>query len=163
MYISLKGSIVDSAARGGLPRLLNAHVGLGVLQLCCAAVGIAIVSRHDFPCSEELSVTWDNLLLLAVVISQLIDMFGILCCFSIFRSHKASGRGARGEYEDADVENAVLDSLEDAKERWKSRCKTGCKYLQICTCNLFGGHGIGDELETVGTIFAHFFHHDVRA
>ena len=39
-------------------------------------------------------------------------------------------------------------SMEDATQRWQKRCKTGCKYLQICTCNLFGGHGIGEELET---------------
>ena len=152
--MSLRGSIVDSKARSGLSSLLNFHVVIGVLQLCCAAVGIAIVVRHDFPCSDKFSLAWDNVLLLSVVVSQLIDIFGILCCFSIFHSHKATG----DEYED--VENPVTDSLEDATERWHGRCKTGCKYLQICTCNLFGGNGIGDELETVGVIFARFFHHE---
>jgi pimeloyl-ACP methyl ester carboxylesterase len=164
--LAVRGSIVDYKARGGLGKALNAHMLLGFMQLCCAAVGVAIVARHDFPCSEEFSTTWDNVLLLAVVVSQLIDIFGILCCFSVFRSHRVtSGGGGRGggEYEDADTDAEGRDleyALDQAKEKWQKRCKTGCKYLQLCTCNLFGGHGIGEELETVGVLFAHFFHHD---
>ena len=103
---------MDGDSRKGLGRYLNLHIALGVMQFCCAVVGcvilwpaafmallsfsyppfsparIVIVSRHDFPCSDELSVNWDNVLLLAVVVSQLIDMFGLLCCFSVFRSHR---------------------------------------------------------------------------
>jgi len=153
---SLKGSIVDSASRSGLYKYLNFHIVLGVLQLCCAVIGVVIVARHDFPCSDAFSAAWDNVLLLAVVVSQLIDMFGLICCFSVFRAHNVN----KGEYEDADVENPGGYTIEDAKQRWESRCKTGCKYLQLCTCNLFGGHGIGDELETVGALFANFFHHE---
>jgi sn1-specific diacylglycerol lipase len=158
--LAVRGSMVDSKARGGLGSALNAHMVLGVLQLCCAGVGIAIVARHDFPCSDEFSATWDNVLLLAVVISQLIDMLGIFCCFSMFRSREVT-RGAGGEYEDAmDVENPYEYGLDRSKEQWQKRCKTGCKFLQMCTCSLFGGGGIGEELETVGVLFAHFFHHD---
>lgn len=156
VVISLRGSIVDAESRRGLDKYLNFHVALGVLQLCCAVVGVAIVAAHEFPCSNDLSTAWDKVLLLAVVVSQLIDTFGILCCFSVFHSHKKT----MTEYENADIENPNSYTIEDAKQRWESRCKTGCKYLQLCTCNLFGGHGIGDELETVGALFAHFFHHE---
>lgn len=154
VWVSFKGSIVDSASRQGLTKYFNFHIALGVLQMCCAIVGISIVARHDFPCSTDLSTTWDNVLLLAVVVSQLVDVFGILCCFSVFHSHKYK----ENEYEDA--ESASLYTIDDAKERWRNRCKTGCKYLQLFTCNLFGGHGIGDELDTVGALFAQFFHHE---
>jgi hypothetical protein len=32
--------------------------------------------------------------------------------------------------------------------------------LQLLTCNLFGGAGVGDDLATVGRVFSNFFHHE---
>jgi hypothetical protein len=49
---------------------------------------IIVVSRHSLPCSGEFSVTVDDALLLAVIVSQLVDIFGLCCCVSIFGSSK---------------------------------------------------------------------------
>jgi sn1-specific diacylglycerol lipase len=51
-------------------------------------------------------------------------------------------------------------TLDHSKELWHDRCRAGCRCLQLSTCNLFGGHHIGDDLEAVGEVFAQFFHHD---
>jgi sn1-specific diacylglycerol lipase len=143
-------------------------------------------------------VAVDLSLLGAVVVSQLIDFFGLLCCCSLLRSTKyvlivllfftlcslhdsvflaftASSRiseGLDGSYGIGaeDVEAGGLAgtqrtgkdalTLDSSKELWQDRCRTGCRCLQLTTCNLFGGHHIGEDLEAVGEIFAQFFHHD---
>lgn len=51
-------------------------------------------------------------------------------------------------------------TLDHSKELWQDRCRTACKCLQLTTCNIFGGHHIGEDLEAVGEIFAQFFHHE---
>jgi hypothetical protein len=36
-----------------------------------------------------------------------------------------------------------------------------CRRVQLLTCNLFGGAGVGDDMATVGRVFSNFFHHEV--
>ena len=36
-----------------------------------------------------------------------------------------------------------------------------CRRLQLLTCNLFGGAGVGQDMATVGRVFSNFFHHEV--
>jgi hypothetical protein len=49
---------------------------------------VIVFARHTIPCTGQLSVAVDLSLLGAVVVSQLIDFFGLLCCCSLFRSTK---------------------------------------------------------------------------
>lgn len=69
--------------------LVNSLCSPSYLIIESASYGSVIVfARHAIPCTGELSVTVDLSLLGAVVVSQLIDFFGLLCCCSIFRSTK---------------------------------------------------------------------------
>jgi len=43
---------------------------------------------------------------------------------------------------------------------WEGRCRTILKSIQICSCNLFGGSNIGEDLEAVAKVLTNFFHHD---
>lgn len=59
-------------------------------------------------------------------------------------------------------------------DKWEKRCKSLCRGLQYCTCNIFGGSGITEDLDAgiitithdllsqylVAAIFSDFFHHE---
>jgi len=47
-----------------------------------------------------------------------------------------------------------------ANNAWEQRCRTVCKSLQVCTCNIFGGSNVAEDLEKVAKILTAFFHHE---
>ena len=125
-------------------------MALGVVQLGLAIVGFCITQITRIPCSSEFYSKADVLLLSVVVISQLGDVLGLLCCCYIF-SHK------RTSIVDNDPQYKEFD---ESLEVWKSRCNYLCKGAQYCTCNLFGGGNITEDLETVARVLTMFFHHE---
>ena len=54
----------------------------------------------------------------------------------------------------------AAEHVENVKQ-WENRCKSGCKWLQLCTCNLFGGTNIPEDLEAVARVLAQVLHHEV--
>jgi len=123
------------------------HVALGIAQISLAVLGFCITDLSEFPCSTDFYERADKLLLSVVVISQLIDVLGLLCCCYMFSHKAADSLQSRRDYDE------TIDG-------WKARCKCLCKSLQLCTCNLFGGSNISEDLETVARVLTNFFHHD---
>ena len=150
LRVSLRGSMVDVAARSGLGYYLSWHVALGAIQLVLAIVGFFITQTAEFPCSSEFYAKADLLLMSIVVISQLIDVLGLLCCCYIFSHKRTSSVDVDPQYKEFD----------ESLEKWKSRCNYLCKSAQYCTCNLFGGGNITEDLETVARVLTMFFHHE---
>jgi hypothetical protein len=146
--ISLRGTMLEVSERAGLDFYMNGHVVLGVAQALLAVIGFCITQISSFPCSGDFYSHTDFILLSVVVISQLIDVLGLLCCCYMF-SHKEFGT----ELDQTGDDNAAMDI-------WKSRCKFLCKSAQMCTCNLFGGSNITEDLEAVARVLTQFFHHD---
>lgn len=90
-----------------------------------------------------------TILLAVVVLSQLVDIVLTICCSACFRSFSVTRSQLRMTIEH--VENVRL---------WEKRCKSCCKWLQLCTCNLFGGTNIPEDLEAVARVLAQVLHHE---
>ena len=150
LRISLRGSMVDTPSRSGLGYYLSWHIALGLLQLLLAIVGFCVIQLTEFPCSSEFHTKADILFLSVVVISQLIDVLGLLCCCYIFSHKKSRSVDIDPQYKEFD----------QSLEIWKARCSYLCKGAQYCTCNLFGGGNITEDLETVARVLTTFFHHE---
>jgi len=111
--------------------------------------GLAVVTSHsNLLCSSELHDSrLDIIIISIVVISQLIDICSLLCCCYLFSSRRI---------------NDVFQTRDEiwAVMTWEGRCRTVLKSIQICSCNLFGGSNIGEDLEAVAKVLTNFFHHD---
>eukprot|EP01041_Mallomonas_annulata_P007760 gene7760-15877_t len=144
LTISLKGTIVDTDARSSLSTYLILHIALTLLQFFCAIFG-----------SFDSEV--DNILLGIVVVSQLVDILGSLCCCLLFSAQRVDRKLRYMEHARGDI--GGVGSFAGAMVGWESRCRTICKSVQMCTCNLFGGSNV-EGFEAVAKIFTAFFHHD---
>lgn len=147
--IALRGSIVEVSKRQGMKRYLSVHIFLGILQFLFAILGLLIIQHHSsIPCSTDLDNgnKIDLLLLSVVVISQLIDILSLFCCCYLFSSNPVG----------------ILTQNDENRtnEIWVGRCRFLCKSIQLCSCNIFGGSNIHDDLEAVAKVLTNFFHHD---
>ena len=149
--ISLQGSIVETHRRSGIGKILLLHIFLGTLECLCAVFGMVVISnRVRVPCAADALDTshTDIILLSVVVVSQLVDITALACCAYVFAANKVG-----------DASSAPLDE-QWAHSTWEKRCRTICKSLQICTCNIFGGSNVAEDLEKVAKILTAFFHHE---
>lgn len=146
--ISLMGTMVESNPRKNLGIYLNMHVVLGAFQIVLALFGFFVAELASFPCSDEFYSRADQILMSVVVISQLADVLCQLCCCYLTKA------------KDRDESSGASKDYDETIEWWKSKCKVWCKNIQICTCNLFGGVDIVEDLETVARVLTDFFHHD---
>eukprot|EP00602_Paraphysomonas_sp_CaronLab_P003137 CAMPEP_0185038922 /NCGR_PEP_ID=MMETSP1103-20130426/35176_1 /TAXON_ID=36769 /ORGANISM="Paraphysomonas bandaiensis, Strain Caron Lab Isolate" /LENGTH=848 /DNA_ID=CAMNT_0027577587 /DNA_START=193 /DNA_END=2739 /DNA_ORIENTATION=- len=162
--ISMKGTMVQTESRNNISFYLNSHMILGVCQFFCAIFGICVARVSALPCTEKFNEEMIEALLYLVIISQLVDIFGIVCCWTMFSSRSADLEQYYTNEVDASRPKSmsVMDDsliLEDA-HAWERRCQSLCRRVQLCTCNIFGGSGVGEDLEAVGKIFSNFFHHE---
>jgi hypothetical protein len=152
IQISIEGTLVENSNRDKkLEFYLFFHIGLSVLQLLAAIFGCLIIAAHSYiPCKARLRESQNNIdliLLSIVVISQLIDVFASCCCCLTLTAYR----------KDISKPVEIRDEVEVVRS-WRNCCQTMCKSIQICTCNLFGGSNIGDDLEAVARLFTVFFH-----
>ena len=149
MKYSLNGTIVQSHKRDNVRGQLTYHCVLGVLQFTLVIFGLATITSHSSVlCSSEIHDSrLDIIVISVVVISQLVDICSILCCCYLFSSQRI---------------NDVFQTRDEiwAVMTWEGRCRTILKSIQICSCNLFGGSNIGEDLEAVAKVLTNFFHHD---
>jgi hypothetical protein len=78
--------MVDSKPRAEVPALLTLHLSLSLLQLACALYGVLVVSLDFIPCNSVIGESGMTALLYVVIVSQLVDISGILCCATMFSS-----------------------------------------------------------------------------
>lgn len=146
---SLHGTIVQTHKRDIIRGQLTYHCILGVIQFILVVFGLIVIASHsDVLCSYEIHDNrLDIIIISIVVISQLIDICSLLCCCYLFSSRRISD---------------VLQARDEiwAVMTWEGRCRTVLKSVQICSCNLFGGSNIGEDLEAVAKVLTNFFHHD---
>lgn len=150
--VSLQGSIVETHRRSDLGKVLFCHMILGTFEFGSAVFGVVVIDRRvRIPCLTDALDTRDTdvILLSLVVISQLIDITALLCCCYLFSANKVN-------------DPMVSEPLDEkwANSAWERRCRTMCKSLQLCTCNIFGGSNVADDLEKVAKILTAFFHHE---
>ena len=140
--------MVESHRRGGLGKVLFFHVFLGFVEFGVAVFGISIVQQKvRFPClSNAVRQPIDIILLSVVVISQLIDVMALLCCCYCLSANR--------------INDPILVDEQWANSRWERRCKTLCRTLQLCTCNIFGGGNVAEDLDKVAKILTAFSHHE---
>lgn len=147
---SLVGSIVENGKREvGIGKYLTAHLALGVLQFILAICGLFVISSRTFiPCVHELKSTqqYDLIMLGVIVISQLVDITSLVCCCYSF----AASREGEESLQDEHYAATMLEG----------RCKSVMRYIQIVSCNIFGGSNIDEDLNTVARVLTNFFHHD---
>ena len=86
IFGSLQGTMVDSKPRAEVPSFLTMHLSLSLLQLACAIYGMLVINLDFIPCNSVLSESSMAALLYVVIISQLVDISGILCCATMFSS-----------------------------------------------------------------------------
>jgi hypothetical protein len=82
----VQGTMVDSKPRAEVSSFLTLHLYLSLLQLACALYGVLVVSSDFIPCNSVFSQNAMVVLLYVVIISQLIDISGVLCCATMFSS-----------------------------------------------------------------------------
>ena len=162
--ISLKGTMVNEAAREGLTPYLAAHLLLGACQLACSIFGLCIFAQStEIPCyNDVIDESVISALLLVTVTTQIFDITLLSCCFGLIYQWK------KVEYKpEARVRSSLRDSIVRApskrdlmitaedettfKNNVASTAKTVCKCLQISSCNIFGGGNISDDI----TVFNH--------
>ncbi|CAM9617865.1 unnamed protein product, partial [Hapterophycus canaliculatus] len=68
--VSTRGSIADTRPRESLGGYLNVHMMLGAVQLVMATLGIVLITRFDSTCKGLLTDEALNILLIAVITSQ---------------------------------------------------------------------------------------------
>jgi sn1-specific diacylglycerol lipase len=161
LNISLKGSIVQSEKRVGINQYLSVHMYLGIMQFILALFGLLVTQNIDgleVPCHEDVDKHNTFLILLTIVIiSQLVDIFSQICCCFIFSARKVvDNQNEENDY----TQSFYVKDNEEAIQLWEGRCRTLCKSAQVCSCNLFGGSNIGEDLEAVAKVLTNFFHHD---
>jgi hypothetical protein len=83
--------MIDSKPRAEVSSYLTLHLGLALLQLASAVYGFLVLERDFIPCNSVFSENSMAVLLYIVVISQLLDISGILCCTTLFSSRDAGG------------------------------------------------------------------------
>lgn len=157
-HMSLKGTVGQPEKREGIAKQLSAHVGLIILQFGCAIFGFCLITQPSLPCHDDVSGVVEISLLYIVVISQILDVSGVLCCCYLLSSKRYNPE----EY-DGELPHQVYDrpsQLAEDIELYENRCKSLCRSLQLCTCNLFGGSSIQEDLEAVAKIFSNYFHHE---
>ncbi len=114
---------------------------------------------NTLPCVKKFRGEAIRALLFVTIITQLIDISGLVCCWTLFSSRRISlHKGQNGvdlskqlSFSGHRPSDEGLD-LDDAHKKWSSRCKFLCKSVQCCTCNLIGGMGVEDEGLEAGSI-----------
>jgi hypothetical protein len=158
IHFSVQGSPVDSKIRDmKLPRFLNWRVALGMISLPVSVFGFGTAfrygSRHVDPSCEDPQL-YELIVLFLVAFFQLMDATAVVCCCYVFSySHN------RPTPDEEDPIEVLLDT-NDVSAAWSSKCKTMCKGIQLCTCNLFGGSHIGNEFDAIGKTLTALFHHE---
>lgn len=152
LLVSLKGSITETEQRSSLGFYLNLKIMLGALQLMCAIFGLISLTAHsEMPCNnsfEQSSLT--RAFITVVVVSQLIDVFSMVCCCYMFSANKIDEDHHHQEPKD---ESWALNT-------WENRCRRYTRQIQICSCNIFGGSNITEGFDEVAKVLTDFFHHD---
>ena len=147
---SLVGSIVENGKREvGIGKYLTAHLALGMLQFILAICGLFVISARSFiPCVHELKSTrqYDLIMLGVIVVSQLVDITSLVCCCYSFAASREGEESLQDEHYAATIV--------------EGRCKSVMRFIQIVSCNIFGGSNIDEDLNTVARVLTNFFHHD---
>ena len=147
--ISLQGTMVEAHRRSGLGKVLHFHGFLGLAEFGIAVFGISVVENSvRFPClSDNFQQPTDIILLSVMVISQLIDVMALLCCCYCLSANRIN-------------DPILVDDERWANTLWEKWCKTLCHSLQLCTCNIFGGGNVAEDLNKVAKILTAFSHHE---
>ena len=147
---SLVGSMVETGKREvGLGKFLSAHVVLGGCQFVLAIVGLCVISAHStIPCVSDFKSyqSYDLILLSVVVITQFVDISSQMCCCYAFSASREDDTHPLDEHYAATM--------------WEGRCKLLMNVLQVCSCNIFGGSNVEEDLNSVARVLTNFFHHD---
>jgi hypothetical protein len=78
--------MVESKPRDGVTSYLTLHLLLSLLQFACALYGMLVINLDFIPCNSVFSEDGMAALLYVVIISQLVDISGIMCCATMFSS-----------------------------------------------------------------------------
>ena len=169
--ISLKGSMTSETSRRGLTPYLTLHLTLAALQFACSIFGLCLFASYSaVPCNQIIiSEHIVSALLLVTVISQIIDVTLLTCCFSwVYRWKKV-------EFKNSDLGNSrsfsfldtppkedlkiTVEEEEVFKEYVQGCCQSFLKCVQICSCNVFGGSNVGNDIQVffLPPLFRHFY------
>lgn len=157
---SLVGTMADNLQRSRkVSSFLSFRAVLGSLQAIMILVAMSsVVYIYE--------IRQSNLLLCGLTFFQLfyhfIDVVGIFFFYSCSSGAYGGCRQPLAEdhhdgYSEYHYEKDISHQEIGA---WKSRCARACKFLQHCTCNLFGGAQIAEDLESVARIITEVFHHE---
>lgn len=163
IVVSLKGTMVQAEEREPINFYLAVHVVLGVIQMLSAIFGVVLIAAHSgIPCEKHLTSGAIKTILAAVVFSQLVDALSLLCCCYVLAAQRVSDelRPSKSLTATDYIEETVGTGLMHLEQRWEARCRSLCRSIQICSCNMFGGGSIAEDLEAVAKVLTHFFQND---
>lgn len=128
LYHSLQGSMIEINKRKYVNIFLTCKLILGIITFLLLLFGLILLTDiNGIPCDRQIEYSGNvYILILAVVVSQLINLFVLLCCFYML-SHKHINK----IHELKDDEWAI--------QKWNKRVRKTTRSIQICTCNIFGG------------------------
>ena len=125
-----------------------------------------VVHDDSLPCVDEFQEEMILLLLYITIITQLIDISGLVCCCTLFSSRRfphpsfvlpklTTHSVSVDDFDSCDIHLTRQSSFtiktqfsyEDASTKWSTRCKFLCKSIQCCTCNMIGGSGVQEDLD----------------
>jgi hypothetical protein len=152
---SLKGSIIESDKRGNMGNYLTMKVALTLVQLVCAAFGLAgIFLGSSADCNQDnYDYTMSRIFVGIVAISQVIDSTVLFCCCYCFQASYSKEDHLSPEQIELRDEHSII-------QLWESRCQMMTRYIHLLCCNLFGGGNIEEGFDQVAKVLTTFFHHD---
>jgi hypothetical protein len=154
IYISVQGSPVEHKSRDQrLPHYLNLRLATGMLSFPLCLFGFTTAFRYgsvhvDSTCKSP--QLFELVILCLVAIFQFFDASSVICCCCVFSSPVPK----------VPLSGLDPDHVKIVSAEWSRNCRTCCKGVQLCTCNLFGGSQIGNEFDAVGRTLTALFHHE---
>lgn len=152
--LSLNGSVIDDEERAGMNHYLTIRNYIHVVEILVAVYGIILLGlRSSIQCNSEMyQADLNYAFILVVIISQLIDSVGLMCCCYLLYSNKADSVNNNSEGMAKNLYN--FTSREDVDETtlqlWASRCQSITNCVRKYSCNLFAGEDL-DSFEEVCT------------
>ncbi|CAM9636490.1 unnamed protein product, partial [Choristocarpus tenellus] len=153
--VSALGSIADTAPRESMGFYLKIHAMLGIVQLILAGLGVALITYFDSTCQGALSDHALDILVAAVVASQLMDVIMTCCCCFLMVGTRQQGARGREEQEHSQYERFPADEIEG---QWSQRCRLVYRLGSMCTCGLFGSGSRDADFGHLSRVMARIFH-----
>ena len=171
LIISLRGTIIETEKRTSIGKILCIRVIVGVVQttitiiFICFIIYFSLTHQYSFPCDNcfhDSNFHLHHIFYFLVVLSQIADISGLLCCCYFF-STKRIETDTNSLYSNNNDE----DSFAIENNKWQNFCRKIFHLVKFLNCSVWNQTINSNErsdsesvFEEVAKVLTNFFHHD---